>query len=296
MPSSNPIESAESRSSVKEFFEQVPPGTLVKAKDLCHDVGGENYYSYELKIPPIQLYCGTGSCEGIRFFDIVKAPEVDLETDPEQSKQHFLTFTCRNCKISEKTYAFTSSIDADRKNSTLLKYGEQPPFGPHTPTRFITLIGAEREYFLKGRRSENQGLGIAAFAYYRRVVENQKARIFDEIIRVAEKVGASRETIDDLKVARSETQFSKAVGAIKHGVPESLLINGHNPLTLLHSALSEGLHAQSDEDCLELATSIRILLTELVERMATALKEEETLNNAVKRLLTASAAKAERKT
>ncbi|PIT81270.1 hypothetical protein B9Z40_14560 [Limnohabitans sp. 15K] len=92
------------------------------------------------------------------------------------------------------------------------------------------MIGGERDYFLKGRRAENQGLGIAAFAYYRRVVENQKTRIIDEIIRVAQKIGAPKEVTDDLNAARSETQFSRAVEVIKHGVPESLLIGGHNPV------------------------------------------------------------------
>jgi len=45
----------------------------------------------------------------------------------------------------------------------------------------ITLIGPDREIFLRGRRAENQGLGIGAFAYYRRVVENQKGRIITQI-------------------------------------------------------------------------------------------------------------------
>jgi hypothetical protein len=69
-------------------------------------------------------------------------------------------------------------------------------------------------------------------------------------------------------------------------------VNGHNPLTLLHSALSEGLHAQTDEQCLELATSIRVVLSELVDQLGNALKEEAELNAAVSRLLKASAAKA----
>ena len=91
--------------------------------------------------------------------------------------------------------------------------------------------------------------------------------------------------LDDLAAAKAETQFSKAVEAVRHGIPQALLINGHNPLLLLHTALSEGLHAQTDETCLELATSIRIVLTELVERMALALKEEAELKGAVSRLL-----------
>jgi len=63
------------------------------------------------------------------------------------------------------------------------------------------------------------------------------------------------------------------------------LINGHNPLTLLHSALSDGIHAKTDEECLELATSIRLVLIELADRIATALKDEAELRTAVTKLL-----------
>lgn len=129
---------------------------------------------------------------------------------------------------------------------------------------------------------------MAAFAYYRRVVENQKVKIIGEILKVADKLNADPALIEDLKAAKQETRFTQAIDRIKHGLPEVLLINGYNPLTLLHSALSEGLHAESDEQCLELATSIRVVLTELVDRMALAVKEEAALTTAVQRLLQAS--------
>jgi hypothetical protein len=64
-----------------------------------------------------------------------------------------------------------------------------------------------------------------------------------------------------------------------------LLIDGHNPLTLLHTALSEGLHAQSDEDCLEFASDIRVVMTELADRISQALKDEAELKSAISRLL-----------
>ena len=91
--------------------------------------------------------------------------------------------------------------------------------------------------------------------------------------------------ISELEAAKNKNQFSKAVESIKHTIPQVLLIDGHNPLTLLHSALSEGLHAKTDEECLELATSIRVVLTELVERMSTALKDTAELKTAVSRII-----------
>jgi hypothetical protein len=83
----------------------------------------------------------------------------------------------------------------------------------------------------------------------------------------------------------SETQFSKALDMAKDAIPESLLINGHSPVLLLHSALSEGVHALSDEECLDLASSIRVVLGELSERLGQALKDEAELSKALSTLM-----------
>lgn len=115
-------------------------------------------------------------------------------------------------------------------------------------------------------------MGIAAFAYYRRIIETQKTRILDEIIRVCKAYNASSDVLCELEAAKKETRFTAAIDTIKHALPDVLFINGHNPLTLLHDALSEGLHAETDEECLEFATYIRIVMAGLAERMAEALK------------------------
>jgi len=49
--------------------------------------------------------------------------------------------------------------------------------------------------------------------------------------------------------------------------------------------LSDGLHLRSDEHCLEIASSIRVILAELSERLAQALKDEAELNKALSRLM-----------
>ena len=273
--------------TLKEFFETVPPGRYVNVTGIAEFKQGSFGTAYYLRQETLQLHCVVPACDGVRFFDAVH----ERYLDKGSSTLVFATYRCRNCHIATKTYACDVKLSGDGKNGELFKFGEFLPFGPPTRARVITLLGPERDYFLKGRRVEQQGLGIAAFAYYRRAVENQKNRILDEIIKVSEKLGVSTEMLADLNAAKKETQFSKAIEAVKHGIPPALLINGHNPLTLLHSALSEGLHAQTDEQCLELATSIRVVLTELADRLGAALKEEAELNAAVTRLLRKDASK-----
>jgi len=170
---------------------------------------------------------------------------------------------------------------------TAYKFGEYPPFGPPTPSRVIELIGPDREIFLQGRRSENRGLGIGAFTYYRRVVENQWTRLVEEVIKVAKRLNMPPEMLISLEEAKNENQFDKAVKSVKESIPPQLLINGHNPLTLLHNSLSLGVHALSDAECLELATHIRTILAELAEKIGSALKEERQITDAVSKLLNA---------
>ena len=106
-----------------------------------------------------------------------------------------------------------------------------PPTARRRPSRLIPLLGPGRELFLKGRRCEIQGLGIGAFVYYRRVVEDQKNRILAEIIKVAQTISAPQEAIDALQAAQAEHQFSEAIDGVKNAIPQRLLINGQNPLT-----------------------------------------------------------------
>ena len=267
--------------SEEEFFQNVPPGQ-------SKVVGGLNLTDYhnrsykEWKLRDLLLYCTHDDCNGYRKFQRTVTERIDNEG----LLHDFITVRCRNCSRSIKRYAVSTKLLADG-NVEMFKYGELPQFGPPNPPKLMNLMGGERDAYLKGRRCENQGLGIAAFAYYRRVVENQKSKIINEILKVAERLNADGDLIEELKDAKKETRFTEAINRIKHGLPQVLLIDGHNPLTLLHSALSEGLHATTDEDCLELATSIRVVLTELVERMATAVKEEAVLTSAVQRLLNA---------
>lgn len=257
-----------------EFLQSAAPDAAEEVSELTFI--GYNNQRY-LSSPDLHLYCDV--CEGVRVFHTQNNSFISGGLEFET-----VTYECRNCCQTTKTFSLV--LKDGNKSGVVQKLGELPPFGPPTPSRLFKLVGEEdRELFLKGRRAELRGLGIGAFAYYRRIVEQQKGRIIEEIGKVAVKLKPSKPTEELFAKAKVETQFTKAIEMIKTAIPESLLIDGHNPLTLLHDALSEGLHAQTDEECLELATSIRVVLTELAERIAIALKEEAELKSAVGRLL-----------
>ena len=266
-----------------EFLETTPPSQMMKVSDLfAVKRTTTRAIWYEIASPELKLHCESDICNGLRVFRFhggdSRLPIGMLE------KQTYLIFVCSNCRKTRKMYSLYASHDA-KENSTAgncYKFGEVPPFGTQTPNRVLRLFGTDAKVFLKGRQCENHALGVGAFSYYRRVVESHKDQIFDEIIKVTRKIAP--DIVASLETAKREQQFLKAIERVKDAIPQGLLINGHNPLTLLHSALSEGLHAQTDEQCLEAAHDIRVVLTALVQRLNEALRDEAELNASIERL------------
>lgn len=268
-----------------EFLESTPPGSATSvsslAKRTTYGTGG--YAGHVFSAPDIQLHCPHDACNGMRFFRFSGRERTQLSD--EKWNYFYALYKCSNCRQTEKTFSLAALRDKNDESGKCYKFGEFPSYGPQTSARLIKLVGPDRELFLKGRRCENLGLGIGAFVYYRRVVEGQKNRIIDEIIKVSSKLSAPAEALAKLEAAKRESRFTQALGDVKDAVPQSLLINGHNPLLLLHTALSDGLHERTDEHCLEIATSVRVVLAELAERLSQALKDEAELSRALAKLM-----------
>ncbi|MCH7827203.1 MAG: hypothetical protein IIC75_04395 [Bacteroidetes bacterium] len=263
--------------NLTKFLTESPPSTKTNIQIEDAILRATNWF--QIVIPDIKLYCNNESCLGERYFKCNNRFEFYID---RWTNSH-LEFKCKNCSENIKVYSI--AVNAyDETQINIIKIGEWPAFGPHTPAKLISLIGPDRDEFLKGRKSESQNLGIGAFTYYRRVVENQKNRIIDEMIKALQNNNSAKEVIQKFEVAKSETQFSKAIDAVKEAFPEMLLINGHNPLTILHSALSEGIHNHNDEECLEYAKSIRIVLSELAERLSQLSKNHSELQKAITNL------------
>lgn len=265
--------------TLAEVLTARPPNQLFRVSDLWSATagGGQTYRRDYLR-----LVCPEEECGGERIFQCTgwpSYPSSDVRTG-------YFEYACRNCGKGHKSFAVAVRCESKRGFGWVMKLGELPPFAPQVPSRVFELIGADRELFLQGRRCEFHGYGIGAFVYYRRVVDNQWKRLVSQIIKVAQRLDAPTEIVETLRRAESEDQFQKAVDRARDAIPESLHLRGnHNPLTLLYKALSRNLHEEDDKRCLELATTIRVVLTELADRISRALQDQKELEQAVSVLM-----------
>jgi len=271
--------------TLKEFLETVPLLDLREVKATLKRAA--NAGTVTLTIPPIRLYCPNPACAGMRNFDCYsKTYDIPWATNGKYHEETFFTYHCRDCRRTIKSFAVNLMGElSDTTATTITKIGEDPRFGEPRPNIVADVLDDEVKFLDRGFRAESEGLGIGAFAYYRRYVESHKDKIFAEIRKVAVAQDLGADLLAKIDKAIASRAFSPAVEAMQDAIPDSLRIKGENPLTLLHNALSEQLHnAEDDKECLEMAQDIRAVLAGLTEKTSQALKSTATLNESVTRL------------
>jgi hypothetical protein len=259
----------------KEFLETSPPDIEVivshRASGPYKSGGFPQSSFFRLNKPELDLHCET--CDGIRTFHCADEYGGVLRDTLNFDELHY---ECKNCKDGNKfKKRFSLAMVGSGRDGLVRKIGEYPAYSPVVSKKVFDLIGQDHhDMFLQGRRAELRGLGIGAFAYYRRIVEDQKVVIIEQLEKVAKRLRAPDEYLLLFAKAKTQTEFTRAIKEIKDAFPPALFIAEQNPLKLLHDLLSDGLHELSDEECLGHARAVRTLLIALADRISEISRDE----------------------
>lgn len=124
-----------------------------------------------------------------------------------------LKLRCRNCGVGERSFSLSLRLVGKRVHA--VKLGQYPSFGGRLPESLLGLAGTDRQLFLQGWRAEKAGLGIGAFAYYRRVVDSQRVKLIDAIVEAARTLGASDEAVTAIESAQFSRSRSPLLGVTR---------------------------------------------------------------------------------
>ena len=230
---------------------------------------------------PINMECHI--CRSVQTFNMTNNYYENyriLNSDSKDEKVRLL-YLCQSCKKFERQFQIYISPELDY----CYKFGQYPEWEIRLDKNLEKTLGKHSKTFRKGLVCESQGYGVGAFAYYRRITEE----IIDELLS----------SITDLIDTENKEQYLKAleetkktrvtqekIDLIKDLLPSILRPNGMNPLGVLHSELSEGLHAESDESCLENANHIKYILTFLINQIILSKETSKNFTESMKTLLT----------
>jgi len=200
--------------------------------------------------------------------------------------------TCMTCKSShvdlllqgftEEPVDLQYGLDVPRANVFLRKIGQYPPneiSPPPVIARYLTT--EDLDLYKKALMNLSSSYGIGAFAYMRRIVENELRRMINDL---AESQLATASRIKELLASHDNARMADLVDAVLPHLPPSLRELGDNPFKLLYGLLSEGLHGRSDEDCLAKAQSLDTVLRFTIKKIQEEGSEINSVREALKNL------------
>lgn len=172
------------------------------------------------------------------------------------------------------------------KTYTVVKIGQYPALSIDIPKALKANLGDDHaELYKKALINRNQGYGLGAVSYMRRVVEDKTEELIEVVAQLAEAHNIDPETVKKLRVAKEEkTTYDQKLKIAATVLPTSLLIDGVNPLDVLYGLVSAGLHDLSEEECLAVADEIRSVFEYTFTRLRAETQDRKDFAVKIKKL------------
>lgn len=184
--------------------------------------------------------------------------EADLYTG-EKNKTGFTQkgYDCRNCGHNTTTYYFYWQKETDY--TEFFKVGQYPELEEVVSQELkAALTPEDLKLYKNALRLRNFNLGIAAVAYMRRVVENRMNDMLEILHDAARAHNLPAQLLARHEEMKKEKRFAAKVDYAGDLLPKNIRPDGHpNPMAVLHELASEGLHAKSDAECVDIFDECR---------------------------------------
>ena len=194
----------------------------------------------------------------------------------------YFSFTCVSCKKEKRTYLVEQIVEGGTVK--LQKYGELPRGKVARDKTLQKFLKDDLDNYEKAVICLSHEYGVAAFAYFRRVVENNINRLLDLVQEDAQASGGANDMLDAISELRTESPMSNKIRVANLALPAHLRPDGLNPLGRLYQVLSEGIHSFSEQECLAKAKVTSECLAFLVSELATRKEHRVRFKSIVGRL------------
>jgi hypothetical protein len=275
----------------KKFLETYPlyKKLNIKISQYTGDFG-------DMPKPAINLNCKY--CDSIQTFNMVNE-YWENEADTSMAGRHIgiwgktvrALYECSACNEGKYIFfiEFVKTGTVKEEDSTLdtgyvRKVGQNPPWEIDIESNIEKALGKDAELYKKGLVSESQSYGIGSYAYFRRITENIIDDLLDSILALIheEEKDKYKQALEKVRETRITEEKIELVQDL---LPTSLQPNGINPLKSLHAALSDGIHNKTDDECLDLADTIKTILIYLLEEIRNRNDKAKLFTDKMKKLL-----------
>ena len=116
-------------------------------------------------------------------------------------------------------------------------------------------------------------------------MEDKTEELIEVVAKLAEAHSIDAETVKKIRAASvGKNTYDRKLQLASTVMPRSLTPDGVNPLDVLYSLVSQGLHDLSEEDCIKVADTTREVFEFTFERLRAEVGERENFVAKVKKL------------
>jgi hypothetical protein len=198
-----------------------------------------------------------------------------------------LRYNCVNCG-NDYVYYLIVIVE----NGPSKKVGQIPMQLARIPNSIAKRLGDSAPLYQKALTCRNEGYGLAAVAYFRRVVEDKTNELIDVVADAAEAHSVPAVEVSKVRGAKNEKTYEDKLRVAAHAIPEVLRPHGANPFQAMHDILSVGIHTKSEEECLQIADDTREIFDYLFDRLRTEIADRTTFVSKVKAIASRRGARA----
>jgi hypothetical protein len=167
----------------------------------------------------------------------------------------------------------------------VLKLGQYPALSIDIPKALQNNLGAgAASLYKKALICRNEGFGLAAVTYIRRVVEDKTDELIEVVSQLAESHKVDSEVIKKIRAAKTErTTYDNKLKIAATVLPASLVVDGVNPLGELYSLVSAGVHDLTEEECIAVADETKGVFEFTFTKLRAETKERQEFVSTVKK-------------
>jgi hypothetical protein len=239
--------------------------------------------NYSFSFPgTVRLYCSDSVCGTTQVWttDGLYLSSSSTVVDKFQS----IKYQCRNCQRSSLVYFLHFNVN--QIGGEISKVGQWPPLS-REPDRVVVAEWDDTDKLLyrDAMTFRNATKGIGALPYLRRIIENHIHDVLDLILAANERRPIPGFDQVIFKQVRNSHRFSEKLDFARDYLPSDLTPAGcPNPIGTLYELISDGLHARSEEECIEIFDRCKIAFEYVVKKLTEAKREDETYIDAIRKL------------
>jgi hypothetical protein len=161
--------------------------------------------------------------------------------------------TCTGCNQN----FFKCWFEVKVEEMWIRKVGQVPEWSIQIPSDLKKELGEDANLYKKALILMSQSYGLGASVYLRRIVENHINPLLELLLEIRKSQGLGGEKQKEVTDALSGKDFTTKIKVAAELVPDSLIVEGENPVKLIYDQLSISIHSLSDDEAMDIAMKVR---------------------------------------